>query len=233
VQVSTASEWVRVVEALGTAFGDMVVVAGAGSTEVAEALRRAGGPPLAVETERLAVLLAGDLEEQPVALVDLPSDGADLVMLRRAWQDRPALPAALREAYRILRSGGRLVAADLDVDRLMTSSSFRYPSRLQYALLPGKVAPPESLSMALSIEVGRAGFRTVRGWEIDEERAVYADAKAYWEAVRDEGWPAFRDLSAEDAERLLEVTAAELGRIAPLGELSDRRPWFVVTGVKP
>jgi hypothetical protein len=87
--------------------------------------------------------------------------------------------------------------------------------------------------MALSIDTGRAGFRDVHGWEVDLERAVYPDARAYWEAVKAGAWPVLADLPPAVADRVLENAAAELRRIAPIGEVADRYPWFVVTGVKP
>ena len=233
MQVTAASEWVRIVEAFGGGLRGTVVVVGAGAPDVAEALRRAGGSHLAVETERLAVLSNAALETEPAALSDLPAETADVVLLRRAWADRPALSMMLRRAHRAIRSGGRVVAADVDVDRLMASSSIRYPSRVQYVLAGGRADPPRSLHMALSIETGRAGFKGVHGWEVDEERAVHRDARAYWEAIREEGWPVFRELPADEIDRLLERAAPELRRVIPIGEVVDRYPWFVVTGTKP
>lgn len=221
----------RIVEALGEGFGETAVVAGWEADRLGEALRRAGAPTPVVGGDRLAVLSSRAVEGEASRLADLPAGFADLVILRRAWRDRLELGAAIRQAARIARSGGRLLAADLDFDRLVSSSSFRYPSRLQYGLLSGRAAP-RSLRMALSIEVGRAGFESVDGWEVDEEDGVYEDARAYWEAVRAEGWPVFAELSVEEAEQLLERASEELRRVAPVGPVVDRRPWFVVSGLR-
>ncbi len=233
VQVATGSEWVRIVEAFDEGFDAGVVVAGAGAPEIAQALRRAGVPPLAVAHERLAVLSGDDVDEAAATLADLPASIAGIALLRRAWDDRLALTAALREANRVIRPGGRVIAADIDLDRLMGSSNHRYPARLQYLLAGDDIGPPRSLRMALSIETGRAGFRDVRGWEVDVERGVYPDARAYWQAVKAGGWPVLADLQPAVADRVLEDAAAGLRRIAPIGEVVDRYPWFVVTGVKP
>jgi hypothetical protein len=182
----------------------------------------------------LVILTSGDISGEPETLGEVDEGIADLVVLKRAWPDRPGLTEAVRSAHRAVQTGGRMIAADIDLDRLLASSAIRYPMRLQFSLLsePFAGAGRRSMRMPLSIETARAGFRDVEFFEVDEERETYPDVRSYWEALREQGSPVFADLSPEDTETLLEATAEQLHRVAPIGGITDRRPWFVVAGIK-
>ncbi len=229
-----ASQWVGLAQAFPEGGASAVVVVGRGAPELAEAFHRAGAAPPALEADDL-VLLADETPETEVSsLADLSAESAGLVVLRRAWDSRSEVDDVLRHAYRITRSGGRVLAGDLDVDRLLHSSSIRYPSKLQYLAVPEARQGLEARStrMLLPLEVMRAGYRGVRTVELDEVRGRYEGVEAYWDAVKEVGWPVFAALDPEAAESLLEESATELRRIAPIGSVIDDEPWFVVTGIK-
>lgn len=84
----------------------------------------------------------------------------------------------------------------------------------------------------LTLEVARAGMRGVSGVSIEEERGRYDGPAGYWTAVRDGAWPSLSEMPSDKREILLEELAAELSRVAPMGEIVERRPWFTATGVR-
>ncbi len=227
-------QWVEVAQAYRVGLGTTVVVAGRDAGLLAETFHRAGSPPPVAEADGLVVLSEQPLDGEVSSLADVADALAGLVVLRSAWSDRSQLDGIAAEAHRIARPGGRLLAGDIDIDRLFGSSSIRYPSRVLHLGAPGSgaVMRRRSTRMLLPVAVMRAGFGRVTALEIDEIRGIHDDAEAYWTAVRDEGRPVFADLEPGLVERLLERAAVELRRTAPVGPVVDDEPWFVVTGIR-
>jgi hypothetical protein len=220
--------WAHAVRSLGVESGP-AIVAGPGAGEVADALQAAGWPAAGVEDPDFVVL--GSL---PVDVGDLSGVGpnsADLVVLRKAWIDRPGMIAALRDAYRVVRPGGVAVAAVPDAEEMLGSSGLRYPERVAYRLVPqaAEALRRSSTRTQLSYEFPRAGFRKAVSFMIEEHHGTYPEAAGYV-AARAAAWDSF---GTPGPEPVADRVAGELQRIRPLGEVVDRRPWFAIAGEKP
>jgi hypothetical protein len=221
-------------EAFGTDWSAPLVIAGADAADLAEQCARRASFGIAAEGEDWFLLAPEAPDTAPEGWPGLPPGIAGTVILRRAWPDRPGLDAAVGAAARLLRRGGRLIAADIDVDRLLGGSPVAYPYQLRFTLDPEAAAALRSSTVStadLAVEVGRAGMRRVVGLTVDEERGRFAEAAAYWVGVRDGAWPSLAGTAPEARGMLLEDLAAQLSRIAPMGGIVERRPWFVATGV--
>jgi len=230
---SDALNWLETLEAFEVDWSAPIVVAGLDAGAFADEISRRSASGIAAEGGDW-VLLAGETPAAtPGSWVDLPQGIAGTVIVRRAWTDRPGLSRAAAAAARLVAAGGRLFLADVDANRLLDSSPVYYPYQLRFTLDP--VAAQTLLSTStstadLALEVGRAGMRAPSGVVVDEERGVYGAAADYWAAVRDGSWPSLGEMPADARDVLLEDLAVELTRIAPIGEIVDRRPWFVATG---
>ena len=157
------------------------------------------------------------------------------MIVRRAWADGPGLAVAAPAAARLVADGGRLVLADLDVDRLLAGSPVRYPYQFRFTLDPAAATALRASTTStadLALEVGRAGMRSVKGIVVDEEKGVFPAAADYWGAVRDGAWPSLGEMAAENRTILLENLAVALSRSAPIGQVVERRPWFAATGIR-
>jgi hypothetical protein len=235
VNKMTAGAWVGAVRALVSGGARVVVVGGDDAAELADALQVLEAPPIAAEGDDLVVLFA-DPEPPPSPEWDaLPHRWADLIVLRHAWRNRAGAVAMLDRTRRVLRPGGRLIAGEPDVNRLLEGSSVRSPARLLYTARPelAEAAAAATAGRAvLGVEAVRAGYGDVELFLMEERRGVFADAASYWEWVRGGGWPALASLSAEDAEEVLEAAAGALESVAPIGPIVDVMPWVAVTGTR-
>jgi len=235
VNANASAAWIDALEALIGAWPDTVVIAGPGSTDLAAGCRRAGAPPLAAEGSGLVLLSHADAPPSPAAVADLPRDWAGLLVLRSAWRHRTEVGPSLRAAARVLRAGGRILAGEMDVARLMETSAVRYPSRLLFSTRPDLAAEVRATTIGramLSAETVRAGFGDVDVVNLEEERGAFPSADAYWDYARSGGWPTLEWLSPGDAERAVEAAADDLTRIAPLGPVVDRVPFVATTGIR-
>lgn len=225
---SLGAAWAHAVRSLGVEPGP-AIVAGPGAGEVADALQVAGWPAAGVEEPEFVVL--GGAPTDAGDLAGIVPSSADLVVLRKAWIDRPGMIAALRDAYRVVRPGGVAVAAVPDAEEMLGSSGIRYPERVAYRLVPqaAEALRLSSTRTQLSYEFPRAGFRKAVAFMIEEHHGTYPEAAGYV-AARAAAWDSFGTLGSEPvADRV----AGELQRIRPLGEVVDRRPWFAIAGEKP
>lgn len=211
------------------------MVGGVGASALADALQGTDAPPITAEGEDLVLLTAEAAPARSPAWADLPELWADLIVLRHAWRDRAEAVALLDRTRRVLRTGGRLIAGEPDVGRLMEGSAVRSPALLLYGARPELAEAVRAATAGravLGIEAVRAGYGDVELFPIDERRGVFPDAASYWEWVRGGGWPALGSLSAEDAEQVLETAAGALRRVAPVGPIVDVMPWVAVTGIR-
>jgi hypothetical protein len=230
-----ASPWVDAFDPRGFDERSTIVVAGDDAGVVAGSFRDAGGPAAVIEADDFVVLAPEAPGGEISSWQDLPDASADAVLLRRAWSDRRGLTTAVAAASRVLARGGRVVVADVDLDRLLGGPMFRYPYRLRFASDPeaaARLRATTAASAAMATEVVRAGFGNAVALDIDEERGRFATVEEYREAVRSGAWPSLAAMTAEARERLIESIGPELRKIAPLGGLIERRPWRAVTGVK-
>jgi hypothetical protein len=212
-----------------------MVIAGPGATDLATACQAAGGPPISAEGIGVVAMSRGEPPSSCAGIEDLPEEWADLVVLRSVWRDRTEVGPALRAGARALRRGGRVLAGEMDVARLLGTSAVRYPARLLFSARPDLARAVRATTTGramLSAETVRAGFGLVEIVDVEEERAAFPSAEAYWEYARGGGWPALGWLSAEDAELALRDTAKDLARIAPIGPVVDRVPFAAATGIR-
>jgi len=226
--VSLGDAWAHAVASLGIEPGP-AVVAGPGAPAVAGALQAAGWPAAGIE--ELEFVLLGETPAGEVGdLTRLQSESMSLVVLRRAWADRPGMVAALRHAHRVLRPGGAAVAAVPDAEEMLGSSAIRYPERVAYSLVPAAAEALRRFSTRtlLSFEFPRSGFRDAVGFMIEEHHGTYPAVEAYV-AARAAAW---ESTGTAGAEMVADRAAEELRRISPLGPIVDRRPWFALAGFR-
>lgn len=235
MQTTVIDRWIAALDALEAPWGGPILVAGEGAGSLAAGCMTAGSAPLAAEGDDFAVLAAREIEVGPEGWTALAPGSMEMVVLRRGWRGRAGLATAVGAASRILAPSGRLVVADLDLDRLLGGSTVHYPYRLRFE---GDAAAAERLRAstvspgALAIEVTRVGVASLQALAVDEERALYESVQEYWEAVRDGAWPSLAEMADDEREPFLEWLGDELRRALPVGGAVDRRPWFAVTGVK-
>ena len=122
----------------GRALSDLesIAIAGESAVAIAAAFTAAGGPPLVLESDHFALLSRSDGHPTAGRVRDLPLDSVDLVVLRRAWTDPGDVADAMRIARDRTRAGGEVIAADLDVNKLLAGPTPRYPGRLFYLAAP-------------------------------------------------------------------------------------------------
>jgi SAM-dependent methyltransferase len=230
---TTASPWTDLLAA--EEWPDRILVVGETAGEAVRGLQLDGSPPIAAEGEALAVLSSSDAPDLAGDLSGIPAGSFDAALLLWAWSDPGSLGEVLAEAHRVLAPGGAVVAAEPDVEALTESSAIRYPARLQFTGRP-EAAEAARASVAgrirLAAETARARFVPVRIHDLDVVLGRYDTAEEYWEAVGEGAWRSLHLLPQAEAEMLIERAAGELGRVAPLGPVVDRRPWLAATGTK-
>jgi hypothetical protein len=235
VNTETPTAWIDTVRSVAGEWPPVVVVVGPRANDLAAAFQAAGAPPVSAEGDGLVALSLSDVPAEVTGLAELPEGWADLVVLRSAWQDRTQVGPMLRTASRVLRPGGRVLAGEMDVARMLETSAVRYPSRLLFSVRPDLATEVRATTIGramLSAETVRAGFGDVDVVDLEELRGTFPSADAYWQYARSGGWPALAWLPAEDADRAVEAAAGDLARIAPIGPVVDRVPFVATTGIK-
>lgn len=221
---------------LGTSLTGLesVAIVGEQAVIVAEAWAGAGGPPLIVEADHLAVCSRGEGPAPVGALGELPDGSLAAVVLRRAWRSAADVGQALTDARRVVRSGGTVIAAELDVDRLLTGPTARYPARL-FTVASGTADRLRATTLEpgfLAAEAVRASLRPVELLPFDEELGTYQGPADLWAAIAQRGWRGSTWVPVDRRGALMDQVAAGLAG-AVHGRVVDREPWFAVVGVKP
>lgn len=234
-----AAGWARILADLDVRLEGPVLVLGEGAADLADIVQNLGPHSLSFADGRVGIV-SDDIVELPGGEVRADDTGLaaglfDTVFLRSPWRSVGDAEAAYREAFRLLRPGGVTVAAQLDMERLMSAPADRYPSRVLYAMSEKARAAAESrLIDLIDMEVGlsRAGFRGVATAEVDEV-VTRVPSRDYVEGVSRRGWRGMQSLSAEERSAVLDVLAAAIPTFAVDGEVVEREPWHVVRGVRP
>lgn len=212
-----------------------VAIAGESAVAIAQAFVAAGGPPLVLESDHFALLSRTDDVPAVGRIRDLPDDFADLVVLRRAWRSPGDVSAAMLVARDRTRPGGEVVAADLDVNKLLAGPTPRYPGRLFYLASPTAAARLRSSTATpalLGAEAVRAGLRPIDGITYDDVRSSHESVADLWASIRARGWRGAAWTPVEDQGPVLEQVAASLTGAVPAGPAVDREPWYAVIGSK-
>ena len=171
---------------------------------------------LGADVDRIAWVQA------PAAELPLPDGAADLVISSFALQLVPDRAAALREAYRVLRPGGRLAF----VSWLDRGEDFAPSVEFDESVLDLGVEEPEwpdeqdvcsgdfGSVRAAADEARRAGFRRVAAREatlgFDWDLASYLEFKIRYDEIA-----LFQALPDADAHRLVDIAHRRLAALPP------------------
>lgn len=232
VETYFETHWAQVVAPDGEWPGT-IIVDGVDAGPVARTIVAAGGPALVNDADPLAVLTGPGFTDDPDHLSEVPSDFADMVILRWSWDSIDGMAEAFAQAARILHPGGRMLAMEPDDEVLMAASPNRYPFRL---LLD---AAPDLLELRGHRTAGRARMvasliraRFVEDllYEVEEPRGEYPGAAELWEAAMAGAWPVL-DLLGDQRVPVMEQVADDLARVV-FGPVVDKRPWLVATGLR-
>ena len=177
---------------------------------------------------RLALL------EGAAAHVPLPDRSADAVVSSFVVQLVPNRAAAAREAYRLLRPGGRYAVLSWRAGAFSFPPYLAFERALEDVGLDATVSRrqrPYRSAPAAAAELRRAGFRRVRGQIVTLAHRFAADT---YLAVL-EGWlenELFEALDDPRRERLRDATAKRLAQV-PRPDFVWRRPLVSVVGDRP
>ena len=192
------------------------------------------GLSLRVERPRWSLVSADEMSPAVERLSDLAPASLDAIVMRRPWGDRPEAQHLLTLAHRLLRAGGLLAAADVDAGTLLEGPVANYPTALLWrrADAPSAALRSAALSPAvLSTDAIAARFDAVSISRFDDVLGEYRSMGELWSALRDGGWRGDTWLSparrASFFDSLPEVLSPRRGPV------TDREPWFAVTGVRP
>jgi SAM-dependent methyltransferase len=229
--------WVSILRELGLEWGETTLVIGEDADLLAEAYEAAGAPPVVHRGEGFAVLSDKEQIVDGARPSDMgrPDGSVGLVVLRHAVPNQASLVGALREAYRVLAPGAGILVTDLSLKLLMSGTTTRYLSRLQYLLFPDLLEREARRHMnpaGMDVEVVRAGFRDVDAYDVDEEVEEFAGPEAYVRFVREGGWRSTDLMTDGQLDLLLEELRRRLPELAG-GLIIEREPWHVTRGFKP
>ena len=214
---------------------ESIAIAGEGVIDVAAAFTAAGGPPLVVESDHFALLSRSDDAPTVGRVRDLPPMSVDLVVLRRAWQRPSDVAEALRIAHDRVIPGGEVIAADLDVQKLLAGPTPRYPGRLFYLAAPEAADGLRASTAApglLASDAVRAGFKPIDLLTYDDVRSTHDSVAELWNAVRGRGWRGAAWTPAELQRAVSGEVAVAMAAAVPAGPTADREPWFAVIGTR-
>jgi hypothetical protein len=218
---------------LGTV--ESIAIAGEGVIDVAAAFTAAGGPPLVLESDHFAVLSRSGELPAVGRIRDLPTMSVDLVVLRRAWRRPGDVADALQIAHDRVIPGGEVIAADLDVQKLLAGPTPRYPGRLFYLAAPeaadrlrASTAPPA----LLAAEAVRAGLRPIDMLTFDDVRSTHDTVADLWSAIRERGWRGSAWTAADRQTTVIDRVADAMSGAVPAGPAADREPWYAVVGIR-
>ena len=184
---------------------------------------------LGPRARRRLTLLEGD-----AARVPLPDRAAHAVVSSFVVQLVPNRAAATREAFRLLRPGGRYAVLTWQAGRFDFPPYLAFERALEDVGLEATVSReqrPYRSPAGAAAELRRVGFRRVRGQIITLAHRFEADT---YLAVL-EGWienELFEALDDSRRERLHRATAERLGQVAR-ADFVWRRPLVSVVGDRP
>lgn len=214
---------------------ESIAIAGESAAAVGEVFAAAGGPPLVLESDHFAFLSRNSGVPSAARVRDLPEDSVDLVVLRRAWRSPVEVGTAIAIGRDRVVPGGEVIAADLDVNRLLAGPSSRYPSRLLYLAAPeasvGLRASTASPAL-LSAEAVRASLGPVDMITYDDVRGDHETIGALWDAIRQRGWRGAAWTPSDRQAEVMETAASSLASAVPSGRVRDLEPWYAVVGPK-
>lgn len=136
-------------------------------------------------------------------------------------------------ASRAVRPGGEVVAADLDVPKILAGPGPRYPTRLLYLAEPEaarRLASSTASPGFVGAEAVRAGLLNVESFNYDDVLGEHESVAGLWSEIRRRGWRGSSWLPQDHAASLLDDVAASMTDAVPAGWVQDREPWYAVFG---
>jgi len=234
--VTETAPWIEIVDQLALPARGNLLVAGQGAEELAVALNRRGPARELFWGQGVALLVRhGGLRLEPQATLantSLAAGSLEGVVLLGAWEDAGGLGASLREAARLLVTGGGVLVGELSVADLVAASPRRYLHRLltlRHPQLVDRMSLRHPDGAALATEVVRSGFEAAHSQQFEVARATPYSWAGYLEFVEKGGWPGWDGLGPEAKAEMLTELETALPSLAPLDRIQASEPWNVVT----
>lgn len=225
--------WSASLETLDIPAGSRVLLAGPD----VEGLALEIGVPIAQASHDLVMLGSGApavADTATAAETGLASGAVDAVVFLSPWDGFVALAAMVREAVRVVRSGGVVILGEPDASALDAApAAFR--SALLYRRHPHvaqRLAESTVPASAMGVEAVRAGLNPVTLDPLGVPIAVLPDVDSYVEAVRGGLWPGTEQLDDAALDALLGELRASLAEPTRFPQV-DVQPWWVARGVRP
>lgn len=194
--------------------------------------------PFAVVDEVSGLVSLGEgpmLEpESSVVVSGLVSESVDAVFMVDAWRTQTELRAVVKEAKRIVRRGGKVWLASLNVEGLANATPSMRPSALFYAnggtVSPAVGARTDAFA-STELALLRAGLDHIETWPTDLPVAAFDTIDQYVEAVGGGMWPGIEGLdTAGWAGLVTEIRKSLAGTDVPIVE---HEPWLLASALKP
>lgn len=230
-ELALRTEWDQVLEKLDVQVAGSVIVGG----PLAE--RFGASIPFAVvdEVSGLVSLGAGPMLDPDSTVVDsgLPDASVDAVVMVDAWRTHRELRAVVRESKRIVRPGGKVWLASLNIEGLTNATPVVRPSALFYASggrVSAAVDARNEVFAATELELLRAGLTAIETWPADLPVAAFETIDQYVDAVRTGMWPGAEALDmAQWSDLVIEIRRSLAGADMPVVE---RKPWLLASAIK-
>ena len=231
-EVALRTAWDDVLDELGVARQGSVVLGGPLAERFGAAL------PFTIVDEVSGLVSLGDgpaLEaDSTVVASGLDAASVDAVVMVDAWRTHHELDAVTAEARRIVRPGGKVWLASLNIEGLENATPSVRPSALFYAR-GGAVSPVvesrNEVFASTELSLLRAGFRSMETWPMDLPVAAFDDVESYVDAVGAGMWPGVEALEPTQVQQLsAEIRSFLSGAATPI---VDHQPWLLASGLKP
>lgn len=193
--------------------------------------------PIAIADEVASLVVLGDgpvlPDDATVTATGLPDASVGSVVMLAAWERPTDIAPVVREARRIVVSGGSVWLGRRNVDGMVQTTPAtlraallyaRHPDRIRDLLEDEAVAPTE---MALL----RGRITSIESWDHLLPVDAFSDAASYRSAVLDGMW--FGIDRIDDDERAAVLAALDDSLADAEFPVVEYQPWTLAHGVRP